>query len=46
MHALSSNMKEGRGDKQRPKLFSEQEFIVRFGLLISAAGFGNNGKEL
>ena len=28
------------------KLFSEQEFIVQFGLLIAAAGFGDNGKEL
>ena len=28
------------------KLFSEQEFIVGFGLLIAAAGFGNSGKEL
>ena len=28
------------------KLLSEQEFIVRFGLIIAAAGFGNNGKEL
>jgi len=27
-------------------LFSEQEFIVGFGLLIAAAGFGDNGKEL
>ena len=42
----SLNMEEGREDKQRMKLFSEQEFIVGFGLLIAAAGFGNNGKEL
>ena len=42
----SLNMKEGRADKQRTKLFSEQEFIVRFGLLIAAAGVGDNGKEL
>ena len=28
-------------------MFSEQEFIVRFGLLIAAAGFSdNNGKGL
>ena len=27
-------------------MFSEQEFIVGFGLLIAAAGFGDNGKEL
>ena len=39
-------MEEGKEDKQRMKLLSEQEFIVRFGLLIAAAGFGDNGKEL
>ena len=38
----SSRMEEGREDKWRTKLFSEQEFIVGFGLLIAAPGFGDN----